>query len=257
MELRVLGVSGGLAASAETTAFLLEQHILFDGGTGVGQLSQQQMCDIDTLVLTHAHLDHICGAALMLATTIDKRSSPLTIYAPEAVLTVLRKHLFNWQIWPDFSVLPTEESAVLRYKAVEPEESFEIAGITLEAVPLSHTVPSFAYIASRGDRSFCFCGDTAATERLWQRINSRGGVDQLFIELSYPQERAAIAVQAGHYDTVTLARDLAKLEKPLQLNLMHAKPGYEEQLRVEVENQTGLGQLAVRHCQLGDRFNVL
>lgn len=257
MELKVLGASGGLVAGGATTSFLLDSHILLDGGTGIGSLSLQQMCAIDSLLLTHAHLDHIAGAALMLASTIDHRTTPLTIYAPESVLTTLKQHLFNWQIWPDFAALPNVETPVLRYQSVGEGESFELAGLQIEAVALNHTVPSFAYLIAGANGSFCFCGDTAATETLWQRINQRGGVDQLFIELSYPEHKADIAKLAGHYDTASLANDIQMLEKPLRLNLMHAKPGYEELLQQAVAQNPALNALSVHHCHLGESFDVL
>lgn len=257
MELKVLGASGGLVAGGATTSFLLDSHILLDGGTGIGSLSLEQMCAIDSLLLTHAHLDHIAGAALMLASTIDYRTTPLTIYAPESVLTTLKQHLFNWQIWPDFAVLPSEEAPVLRYQSIREGELFQLAGLQIEAVALSHTVPSFAYLVADGTRSLCFCGDTAATQTLWQRINERGGVDQLFIELSYPQHKADIAKLAGHYDTASLAQDIQLLERPLRLNLMHAKPGYEELLQQAVARNPALGTLSVHHCQQGESLDVL
>jgi len=257
VKLKVLGASGGIVGGGATTSFLLDSHILLDGGTGVGALSLEQMCAIDSLLLTHAHLDHIAGAALMLASTIDYRRVPLTIYAPETVIETLRAHLFNWKLWPDFAVLPSEETPVLRYQAIDEQARFDLAGMQVESIPLNHTIPSFAYILSKGDSSFCFCGDTATTETLWQRINQRGGVDQLFIELSYPESKAEIAAIAGHYDTASLAEDLKRLGGPLRLNLMHAKPGYETLLQQAVAQISGLEKLSVHHCNLGDSFEVL
>lgn len=257
MELRVLGASGGFAQDCATTAFLLDEHILLDGGTGLAELSLEQMCKIDAMLLTHAHLDHIAGAALMLASIIDKRSEPLKIYAPGEVLKVLQTHIFNWQVWPDFSKLPDETHPVLEYCEVIPNQPFQLFGIEIEAVALSHTVPSYAYILTAGDARFCFCGDTASTEVLWQRINSLGGVDQLFIELSFPEHQADIAKISGHYDVSALAQDLRLLEKPLKLFIMHAKPGYEQKLLAEVAQTEPLQTLRVEHCRPGDRILVL
>lgn len=257
MELRVLGASGGVTRAGATTAFLLDQRVLLDGGTGVGSLDLAEMERIDALLLTHAHLDHIAGAALMLASVIDRRTTPLTIYAPAEVLDTLKAHLFNWQIWPDFSVLPTEEQPVLRYQPILPAQRFEIEDLSIEAVPLSHTVPSFAYLIEREGRGFCFCGDTGPTETLWQRINGRGDIEQLFIELSYPAEEAEIAKVSGHYDITGLAQDLKKLQQPLTVQLMHAKPGYEQRLIAAVRENPVLQTLRVQHCEIEQRIDVL
>ena len=257
MELRVLGASGGVTKEGATTAFLLDQRVLLDGGTGVGSLDLTEMEQIEALLLTHAHLDHIAGAALMLASVIDRRTAPLTIYAPIEVLDTLKAHIFNWQVWPDFSVLPSDDRAVLQYQPISPAEVFELNGLSVEAVPLSHTVPSFAYLIEREGKAFCFCGDTGPTEKLWQRINERGDIEQLFIELSYPADEAEIAKVSGHYDLASLAQDLRKLEQPLTVQLMHAKPGYEQQLIEAVKENPVLQSMKVQHCQLEQRISVL
>ena len=257
MELRVLGASGGVIKTGETTAFLLDQRILLDGGTGVASLDLSEMEQIDALLLTHAHLDHIAGAALMLASVIDRRITPLTIYAPSEVLDVLKVHIFNWQIWPDFSVLPSEDSPVLQYRPIVPGQLFGLDELQIEAVSLSHTVPSFAYFVECAGRAFCFCGDTGPTEKLWQRINERGDIGQIFIELSYPAEEAEIAKVSGHYDLASLALDLNKLERPLTVQLMHAKPGYEQRLIEAVKYNPVLQSMKVQHCELEQRIHVL
>ena len=57
MKLRVLGCSGGIGARARTTSFLVDEDILIDAGTGVEDLSvddiaQQLGCSTGT-VKTH------------------------------------------------------------------------------------------------------------------------------------------------------------------------------------------------------------
>lgn len=42
MKLRVLGCSGGIGGDAQTTAMLLDDDILIDAGTGVGNLSRSE-----------------------------------------------------------------------------------------------------------------------------------------------------------------------------------------------------------------------
>lgn len=257
MELRVLGASGGVTQGGATTAFLLDQRILLDGGTGVGSLTLDEMVRVEAVLLTHAHLDHIAGAALLLASVVDQRTSALTVYAPAEVLAALKTHIFNWQIWPDFAVLPTPQQPVLQYVEVVPYEVFELGALRIEAVPLTHTVPSYAYLIECQGRAFCFCGDTGPTEALWQRINVRADVAQLFIELSYPAEQAPLAKVSGHYDIGSLAQDLGKLEAPLQLHLMHAKPSFEAQLKTAVADSPALQVFALQHCQIEQRIEVL
>jgi 3',5'-cyclic-nucleotide phosphodiesterase len=64
--LTVLGCSGGVGAGLRTTSFLLNQRTLIDAGTGVGDLTLEQMIAIDRVFLTHSHLDHIAMLPLLV-----------------------------------------------------------------------------------------------------------------------------------------------------------------------------------------------
>lgn len=229
MKVRVLGCSGGIAKDLRTTTFLLNDEILFDAGTGVGELSLDDMLSIKHVVLTHAHLDHVCGLALMLASIYDDMPPPITVYAPPPVLMVLKISLYNWQLWPDFSELPYGGTPILQFKALEPEKTGEIVSdITVHPVMLSHTVESFAYIIKDKQTTICFCGDTGPTEKVWQVLNDMGGADHLFIEASYPNDNDVLALQSGHYTPALLATDLEKLQHKPKVHIHHIKPGCEE-----------------------------
>ena len=43
MQVRILGCSGTIAKGCRTTSFLLGEHVLVDAGTGVGQLTLEEM----------------------------------------------------------------------------------------------------------------------------------------------------------------------------------------------------------------------
>lgn len=45
--LQVLGSSGGISAGLRTTSFLLNENTLVDAGTGVGDLTLEQLRKID------------------------------------------------------------------------------------------------------------------------------------------------------------------------------------------------------------------
>ncbi len=66
MKVRVLGCSGAIAKDCRTTSFLIDDNILIDAGTGVGDLTLEEMRQIDHVFLTHSHLDHIAALPLML-----------------------------------------------------------------------------------------------------------------------------------------------------------------------------------------------
>ncbi len=229
MKVHNLGCSGGLAEGLFTTSFLLDGRILLDGGTGVGSLSLAQMNQIEAVLLTHAHMDHIAGVAMMLASISEQREKPITLAAPKAVLNAIQSHIFNWEIWPDFSKIPNEQTPILDYLELKPQQTTELNGYSVMPLPLSHTVPSFAYRIEQCDQAFCFFGDTGPTDLVWQVLNQQP-VSDLFIELSYSQEFDELAAISKHYTSQTLIEDLAKLEIPAKVHLMHLKPGAEDRI---------------------------
>ena len=57
--IRVLGCSGSIAAGSRTTSFLLDDDVLIDAGTGVGDLTLDELARIDHILISHSHLDHV------------------------------------------------------------------------------------------------------------------------------------------------------------------------------------------------------
>ena len=74
MQIRVLGCSGSIAAGSRTTSFLLGDHVLIDAGTGVGDLTLDEMLRIDHIVVTHSHLDHVLSIGLLADSVTDRKS---------------------------------------------------------------------------------------------------------------------------------------------------------------------------------------
>jgi len=237
MRLRILGCNGGIGKELRTTSFLVNNSLLLDAGTGVGELTLDEMLSLRHVLLSHAHLDHIAGLALMFASIYDEMVEPVTVYAPRDVIAVLKEHLFNWALWPDFSQLPNQENAVLKFQAVEEDIAVKIAAqFTVTPIALSHSVKSVAYLIQHCDATLCFCGDTGTTDKIWQVINNVKGVDHLIIEAAFPNEQASLAQQSGHFTPTLLADDLNKLQYKPSVHIQHIKPGYEPRVSLQCQN---------------------
>ena len=97
MRLRVLGCSGSIGGQQNrTTSFLVDQNILVDAGTGVGDLSLAELTLIDHIFVTHSHLDHVNSIAFFLDSVGALRPKPVTVYATGPTIAILKKNLFNW-----------------------------------------------------------------------------------------------------------------------------------------------------------------
>jgi len=233
MRLRVLGCSGGIGRGLRTTSFLLDDTILIDAGTGVGDLTREEACEVRHVFLTHSHLDHVAGLPLLIGTVFGRLTTPLVVHAQPVTIQALRDHLFNGTIWPDFAELPDRDHAKLIYSPMDPGDVVEVDGHTFEMIPGNHVVPSVAYVVGDGERTFCFSGDTTTNDTIWEGLNALDRLDLLIVECGFPNEREALSVLARHYCPHRLAKDVAKLRHRPRLGITHLQPGAEDETWAE------------------------
>ena len=235
MRIRVLGCSGGIGAGARTTAMLVDDDVLIDAGTGIGDLALDDLDSIRHVFLTHAHLDHVAGLPMLVDHVFDEDfDKPLTVYAREETLQAVRKHLFNDVIWPDFTRLPSPENPMLRWHMTSPGDTITIEHRNFYAVDVMHTVPSLGYTVQNSGGVFAVSGDTRTNETLWPVLNACDDLRVLVIEVSFPDEMATLAVEAGHYTPRTLTADLARLNQRPEIWLTGMKPGEEQRILKQV-----------------------
>ncbi|HEY3433188.1 MAG TPA: 3',5'-cyclic-nucleotide phosphodiesterase [Rhodocyclaceae bacterium] len=241
MKVRVLGCSGGIGGRhLRTTSFLLDHDILVDAGTGVADLSIAELAQIDHIFLTHSHLDHIACLPLLIDTVADMRNKPLTVYATAAVIEILRSHIFNWAIWPDFSEIPDVQNPFMRFQEIRVDEPVAMGqGRVLTAIPANHTVPAVGYVMDSGSAALVFSGDTAACQPLWDRVNRLPGLKHLIIECAFSNREARLAETSKHLCPATLAAELSKLQRKVELFITHLKPGQVELTMLEIEDEIG------------------
>ncbi|MDH5455837.1 MAG: 3',5'-cyclic-nucleotide phosphodiesterase, partial [Gammaproteobacteria bacterium] len=184
MRIRVLGCSGGIGAGAQTTALLIDDDVLIDAGTGIGDLELADIDSIRHVFLTHAHLDHIAGLPMLADRVFDENFEvPLTVYAREETLRAVKDHLFNGVIWPDFTKLPTPENPMLRWHVTGPGDTITIGHRDFYAVDVMHTVPSLGFTVQNSGGAFAVSGDTRTNETLWPVLNACDDLRVLVIEV--------------------------------------------------------------------------
>jgi ribonuclease BN (tRNA processing enzyme) len=235
MRIRILGCSGGIGAGSRTSAMLVDNDVLIDAGTGIGDLELSDLDSIRHVFLTHAHLDHIAGLPMLVDRVFDENFEiPLTVYAREETLRAIQEHLFNGIIWPDFARLPAVERPMLRYHVCSPGDTITIGHRDFYAVDVLHTVPSLGYTVQNSGGAFAVSGDTKTNETLWPVLNACNDLRVLVIEVSFPDDMEQLANEAGHYCPKTLSRDLQRLDHDPEIWLTGMKPGREEEILEQV-----------------------
>jgi len=255
VKIRVLGCSGGIGQGMATTSFLIDNDILIDAGTGVSALTLEEMRQIRHIFVTHSHLDHICSIPLLADTLFDSLvGDPIIVHAQTKTLEVLQNHIFNWDVWPDFTALPHKTNAVLKLNTMKAGTTAELGGRKVEMIAVNHAVPGVGYQIESGGRSFAFSGDTTSNESLWAALNRHDSLDLLFIETAFANKDIELARQAFHYCPKLLAKDLLKLKHRPQVCISHLKPG--EETLIMKECSEALPGWGLKQLKNGDVFEL-
>ena len=234
MKLKILGCSGGIGGNFRTTSMLLDNDVLIDAGTGVGNLSVAELCKIDHVFVTHSHLDHIACIPLMVDSVGYMRDKPLTVYATAATLEILKQHIFNWKIWPDFSQIPNADKPYMRYQEIRLGQAVKLGGRTITALPANHVVPAVGYHMDSGKGSLVFSGDTASQDALWEVVNRISNLRYILIETAFSNGEKELAALSKHLCPSTLAAELIKLKLDPEIFITHLKPGEVELTMQEI-----------------------
>ena len=237
LRVRVLGCAGAIARGARTTSFLVNEHLLVDAGTGVGDLTLDEMAAIQHVVLTHAHLDHIAALPLMLDAVGTRRGRPLHVHALPDTLAALRAHVFNDLIWPDFSRLPTPEAPFVSFHPLATGQQLQLGGVHVEALSASHTVAAVGYAVALGPQHphWVFSGDTGHNPAFWHRVNQLP-VGVLVMETAFSEREAGLARVSQHLCPSTLAAQLALMRPDLRcpIFISHMKPAETESIMQDI-----------------------
>jgi len=239
MKLKVLGCSGGIGRDLRTTSLLLDEVALIDAGTGVGDLTIDQLKRIDHVFLTHSHLDHVASIPFLVDTVGWLRDKPITVHAIEPTIKVLRDHLFNWKLWPDFAEIPDAHQPFLRYEALTLGKTIELEGRRLTPLPANHVVPAIGYHIDGGAASLVFTGDTTTHDPLWREVNRIKNLKYLIIETAFCNREKALAIESKHLCPSMLCDELKKLELFPEVYITHLKPGEAEVTMREVQECAG------------------
>jgi ribonuclease BN (tRNA processing enzyme) len=240
MKVRVLGCSGGIGGPGlRTTSLLVDDDILIDAGTGLADLSLDELLAIDHVFVTHSHLDHIALLPLMIDSVANLRDSPVTVYATAATLEAIRAYIFNGSIWPDFSEIAIRQCRLMEYAMIRVGQHVRLGGRSITAVPAEHSVSAVGYRLDSGEASLVFTGDTTVNDSFWPAVNRIANLRYLLIETAFSDRDEALALSSKHLCPRLLFAELAKLTVPAQVFVTHLKPGQIEVITSELEKQEG------------------
>jgi len=141
MRIKVLGCSGAEFPGHNLPGFLLDNKILFDGGSITNVLNKKSQLKIENIFITHAHLDHVKGIPFLADNIIiESRRHKVNILSVSPVIRTIRKNILNSSVWPDFTL-----KGILRLKELKINQEIKIDGFTVIPLSVNHSVPAVGY----------------------------------------------------------------------------------------------------------------
>lgn len=230
--------------------------MLIDAGTGVGDLTLEELSAIDHILISHSHLDHVLAIGLLADSVmrIRRGREPIQVHALPATIDALRMHIFNGIIWPDFTRLPSAEAPMLRLVPFEVGQTIDLGARRIEVLPAEHTVPAVGFavlgapVAKRG--AFIYTGDTGPNPALWTRLHGMR-IGALVIETAFRDEERQLARVSRHLCPAVLGQELARLDHPTNVFITHIKPGEIDAVMSEIAAQNSPHRIrALTHGQV-------
>lgn len=217
MQLHCLGTVGYHPNRTRHTScyFLPQSGILLDAGTGVFRLAPLIQTETLDILLSHAHLDHICGLTFLLDVFYERPVGQLRIWAEAAKIEAIKTHLFHELIFP----VPLDAQWI----AIDDQSEFQIGDVSVRWRPQQHPGGSVGYRLdwASGKRlvyATDTTGDTSPEAIEWYR-----GADLLMHECYFQDSAEEFAVKTGHSWSSRVAQ-IAGKAKPRQLLLSHLNP---------------------------------
>lgn len=235
MELRVLGCSGGEAEGERLTSLLVDGRVAIDAGSLTQALSVEEQLRIRHLFLTHSHIDHVGTLPFFSKNVYGRAEGPVVVHGLPETLDALRRHLFNDELWPDFSMLPSPERPTIRFEELGPGRPCEVEGLRVTPIAVNHLVPTVGYLVEDDGAAFLFTSDTAATDAVYKAANACAHLRLFITEASFPNAQAWLAEQSRHLTPALAARELKKLVRNVPVALCHLSPGDRARLLPEIE----------------------
>ena len=224
MKIEVLGSYGGESEGRRMTCLLIDGGVALDAGSLSQALPVERQQQVQSIVLSHSHMDHTTSLPFFVENVFGKLREAVDVYASAPTIYAVRKHLFNNDVWPDFTRIPNHLLPALRFHELADEVPFEVDGVRFTPIPVDHLVPTYGFLIERGDSKVLWSSDTGPTKRLWEIANKIKGLQALCLEVSFDNALQPIADLSLHLTPQTVAAQLRQLKARMPVLLHHLKP---------------------------------
>jgi glyoxylase-like metal-dependent hydrolase (beta-lactamase superfamily II) len=236
MKVRILGAHNLELQQARHTCFLVDDVIAIDAGSLMTTLSLEELKNIQVILLTHRHFDHVRDLPSLGLATIDQGGATLLYGLPET-LEAITSRLMDGMLYPDFTTSPSQDKPRYQLQPVTPGETLTIYDYIVRAIAVPHTAPTVGYIIHQpGGSSFAYCGDTGGG--LLPFFQDPLRPDPIFVEVTFPERMKKLAKLTAHLTPDLLRREITTATNQNafipRIRVVHRSPEQEEQIAAEL-----------------------
>ncbi len=163
-----------------------ERRLLVDMGPG----TIRRLCDaaislseLDTLLVTHFHPDHVSDLAPILFASnyayADRRTEPFSLIGPRGLRDYYDKFRAIYHEW----ITPTDDRLTLHELSANSPDRLESGELLIRSTSAAHSDPSLSYRIDGPTGSVVVSGDTDVSSGL---VDLAQGADILVCETSFP-----------------------------------------------------------------------
>lgn len=192
---------------------------MLDAGSGVFRLDKLVQHEEISVLLSHAHLDHVFGLTFFLDLVAITPLRRIHVYAEREKIAAITQHLFSELLFP---VLPP-----ITWHALEDlGQTFSIGTTRCSWFPLTHPGGSVGYRIEFPGTSLAYVTDTVcqSDSAYWKAIQ---GVDWLLHECNFSDDWIELAIKTGHSWTSSVLKNTANAGID-RLILTHINPVADE-----------------------------
>lgn len=202
-----LGINGSLQEPNNGNTSLLfmgnQGRVAVDLSCNLATIVQ---ADIDAVIFTHEHIDHVYGLpSLLHQLWLSGRTKPLDIYAPE------KMHMFIEQFMGLFHLQEKKGMFPIR---ICTQSYFEVGTMQFTLFPTDHIPGSVGIIVQEGGDKLVYTSDTRPIK---QPLPEMQGARILIHEASGTSEEEEILIKKGH----SSGRDAGQMAKALQVPVLY------------------------------------
>lgn len=234
------------------TSYLINDTLAVDAGALAIGLSLEEQLRIRSIIITHAHLDHIISLPLYLTDLFEELREPVNVYATPSDFEAMQQHLLTSRVWIPLETMKNDHTDLIAFHPIKSGESFIAEGLKITPVPVTHTILTHGLIVEDDRSALLFTSDTGATERIWRVAQENDKLRAVFIDLSFPNKLTELARISCHHSPATLMEELPKIKSDVPIFAVHLKAAHRDQVEAEI---AALAHPRIQIAEIGREYD--